>query len=448
VTRPAPPWHYRPMDIAFGHTNLDLDCLGSLILVKKLYPGCRLVRSGQIHPAARRLAGLYEREFNFLSPKDLAGQTVERVVIVDTCSAERVREYLGYLRGADPAIHIYDHHAGEVCDILGAELHHGEAGANTSFLGRLAMDRGAVLSPDEATIALAGIYADTGKLLYENVRRVDYDVAAWLLDSGASLRQVKAFIEPITEDDQVVALSQALLVKTVQVIQGHTIALSYLDLDSQVSGLAAVVEKIMDIENPDAYFAFFAIARPRMVLLIARSQKPRIDLHKLLAAYGGGGHQLAASARIRGRDGREVYDEFLAYLDTALSPAVRARDIMTRTVVTAVDTQTLLEASRIMEETDHAGLPVLDAGGALAGYISLKDIMKGRRVRAMHAPVRAYMKKPPVFAPPEATMREVERLFYRHHISHLPVAENGRLVGILSRWDYVEYQKRKDQAAG
>jgi hypothetical protein len=32
------------VNVAFGHTNMDFDCLGSLILVKKLFPDYRLVR--------------------------------------------------------------------------------------------------------------------------------------------------------------------------------------------------------------------------------------------------------------------------------------------------------------------------------------------------------------------------------------------------------------------
>jgi tRNA nucleotidyltransferase (CCA-adding enzyme) len=39
-------------------------------------------------------------------------------------------------------------------------------------------------------------------------------------------------------------------------------------------------------------------------------------------------------------------------------------------------------------------------------------------------------------------MREIERIFYRHHIGHLPIVEEGKLAGIVTRWDYLEYRKR------
>jgi len=70
--------------------------------------------------------------------------------------------------------------------------------------------------------------------------------------------------------------------------------------------------------------------------------------------------------------------------------------------------------------------------------------MKARRVSAMNAPVRAYMKKNVVSSPPDVTMREVERIFYKHHIGHLPIVEAGALTGIVTRWDFLQYKKQRE----
>jgi tRNA nucleotidyltransferase (CCA-adding enzyme) len=433
------------MNVAFGHTNMDFDCLGSLILIKKLFPDYRLVRSNQIHPATRHLFDFYEDYFDFLNPKDLGDEQVDNIIIVDTCMAERVAEYLKYIRNSDPRILVFDHHETGGCNILGARLEGGKVGANTTYLGKCAMEKGLSLIPEEATIALTGIYADTGKLIYENVCRDDYEVAAWLLDMGASLKLVKSFLEVIKEDEQIEVMNRLLRIKTSRIIQGHVVLLSFLDLDVNVPGLAAIVEKVMDIENPDAYFAVFSIRKPKTVLLIARSQRPSIDLHQLLHVYGGGGHHSAASAQIKNGEGPVFFEEFLSYLENSMMPAVRAGDIMSREVITTHEGQTLMEASRIMEASNHSGMPVLNGSGTLSGFIGLKDIMKGRKAGAMNAPVQAYMTKPAVSAPGTITMREVERLFFKFHIGHLPIVKDGSIVGIVSRWDYLQYQKRKDK---
>jgi tRNA nucleotidyltransferase (CCA-adding enzyme) len=422
---------------------MDLDCLGSLILVKKLFPGYKLVRSRLIHPAAYSLYNLYQGYFNFLNPGDIKDERVENIIIVDTSTAERVKEYFNCIRGPEPKITIYDHHPGNNCDIQGAKLIGSSWGSNTTFMCKLAMDRGIVLESEEATIALTGIYADTGRLIYENVHREDLEAAAWLLDMGASLRLVKSFLETLKEDVQMEVLNQLLLLISPRVIQGHELLFSYLELENNIPGLAAVVEKIMEIENPDAYFAVFFIRKNRTILVIARSQRERIDLHALLAPYGGGGHQLAASLMLRGQEGKRFNQEFLDYLERFLAPATRAGDIMTREVLTIDENRSVMEASLYMEEVNHTGLPVLDSGGRLTGFLSLRDIMKARRASQMHSPVKAYMSRNTVSSHPGITMREVERLFYKHRIGHLPIVEDGKLAGIVTRWDYLEYKKRR-----
>jgi tRNA nucleotidyltransferase (CCA-adding enzyme) len=240
-------------------------------------------------------------------------------------------------------------------------------------------------------------------------------------------------------------MNRILRIKTSREIQGHLVLLSFLELDANVSGLAAVVEKVMDIENPDAYFAVFSIPKTNTVLLIARSQRSSIDLHGLLHVYGGGGHQSAASAQIKNSEGAAFFEEFLSYLESSMSPAVRAGDIMTREVIAVHENQSLMEVSRMMEESGHSGMPVLNGGGGLSGFIGLKDIMKGRRAGAMNAPVSAYMIKPAVSAQATVTMREVERMFFKFHIGRLPIVQDGALVGIVSRWDFLQYQKRKGE---
>ena len=431
------------MDIAFGHTNMDLDCLGSLILLKKLFPQYRLVRSNQIHPVARNLYEFYEAYFDFINPKEFGSSVIDNIIIVDTCMAESVKEYFSCIRNSSPGIYIIDHHPTDNCNILGARLEAGVAGANTSIIGKMAMKHGITLRSEEATIALTGIYADTGRLIYENVTREDYEVAAWLLDMGASLKLVKSFLETIKEDEQVAVMNRVLAIKEEHIIQGHSILFSYLEIEENISGLAAVVEKVMEIENPDAYFAVFYVQKIKKILLIARSQKERIDLHYLLQEYGGGGHQSAASARISDREGPAFLNELMTHLEKSLEPAVRARDIMTRDVHTINETNSLLDVSMLLEEINHSGLPVLNDRGEVAGYIGLRDIMKGRRAGTMNAPVSAFMTRPAITADCSITMREVERIFYKYHIGHLPILENNKLAGLITRYDYLEYQKRK-----
>jgi tRNA nucleotidyltransferase (CCA-adding enzyme) len=152
---------------------------------------------------------------------------------------------------------------------------------------------------------------------------------------------------------------------------------------------------------------------------------------------------MAASLMLRGQEGPRFHEEFIRHLEKSLVPATCARDIMTRNVLTINEKSSIMDASIYMEQVNHTGLPVLNNQGKLSGFLSLRDIMKARRVSQMHAPVSAYMSKNVVSSCPEITMREVERLFYKNHIGHLPILEEETLAGIVTRQDFLEYKNRR-----
>ena len=77
------------MDIAFGHTNTDFDCLGSLILVKNIFPGFRLIKSGRVAPSSQKMCDLYKSYFDFLSARDISEEKIDNIIIVDTRTAAR-----------------------------------------------------------------------------------------------------------------------------------------------------------------------------------------------------------------------------------------------------------------------------------------------------------------------------------------------------------------------
>jgi len=80
--------------------------------------------------------------------------------------------------------------------------------------------------------------------------------------------------------------------------------------------------------------------------------------------------------------------------------------------------------------------------------VTLRDIMKGRRAAQMNAPVSAYMTRNVISANPETTVREMEELLLSNNIGHLPVIEHGKIVGIVTRTDYLAHRKEEiDQIA-
>ena len=137
---------------------MDLDCFGSIVLAKHLYPNHVAVRSSLVNPVARNLFNLYQNHLNLLPIKELREHNIEEMVIVDTRSRARVREYLDNMRNTPDRIIIYDHHPGDTKDFKDAILYEKSLGSNTALLCDEIIGRNLPITAEDATIALTGIY--------------------------------------------------------------------------------------------------------------------------------------------------------------------------------------------------------------------------------------------------------------------------------------------------
>ncbi|MBU0936889.1 MAG: CBS domain-containing protein [Spirochaetes bacterium] len=433
------------MKLIVGHSNMDLDCIGSIVLAKYLYPDHVPVKSHLVHPVARKLMNLYEDRLGFMSVADLKGQPVSRMVVVDTRSIERISEYLRWVPEVGAIdFEVFDHHPQDSKDIPGALIHEKPFGANTTQLGLELTRQGVFIEPEDATIALTGIYADTGNFSHTNVTAEDFEVASYLLSRGASLRLVKDFLVPLKDKQQIALFYEILQKLYKQTIRGHIVQSCYMELEEDSQGLGAVVEQVFNIIETDLLLGFFFFPSKGKLLVIGRNSKSRIYLNEIMSAFGGGGHAQAASATIKTPDGPRMIERIMKFLEDMLAPATCARHLMTTTVNTLQADWTLLEASLFLEKVGHTGAPVVDAEGRLVGFLTLRDIMKGRKGNQMHVAVSKFMSRSVVSAGPDASVREVDDLMFEHNIGHLPVVLDGRLAGLVTRADLLDF-KRSDR---
>lgn len=429
------------MKIIIGHANMDLDCLGSMALARYLYPNHKMVQSTRLHPTVKNLYNLYRNHLNMLQVKDLKEHEISSVIMVDTSSRKRVAEYFRYQREDPEEIIIYDHHQEDHQDYNQAIYKTDSTGSNTTLLALECREQGILIDERDATIALTGIYADTGHFRHTSVTHQDFAAASWCMSQGASLNLVNKFVRPLKEQHQVDLFHLLMGSLNYGEINGQIIITTYNELEKQVGGLAAVVEKIYEVESADAIFSFFYFREENETLVVARSRDESMEVNSILSDFGGGGHSAAASALIKDQDGSVVLDAVMEHLHNRLAPAVLAQDIMTRNVKTISQDWKLMEASMFLEKIGHTGGPVVDDSGTITGFLTLRDIMKGRKGDNMNAPVYTYMKKNVVTCLPDTTLREIERLMFTHNIGHLPVMVDDKLEGIVTRSDYLKWYR-------
>ncbi|MBU6460054.1 MAG: CBS domain-containing protein [Proteobacteria bacterium] len=90
-----------------------------------------------------------------------------------------------------------------------------------------------------------------------------------------------------------------------------------------------------------------------------------------------------------------------------------------------------------MVKLDIGSLIVMQ-GGRMAGLVTLREILRGinrygREITDMH--ISEIMCTNPVIGAPDSTVEYVRAVMTDNHVSHLPVLEGDKLVGVISLHD-------------
>src|SRR6266699_3027821 len=146
---------------------------------------------------------------------------------------------------------------------------------------------------------------------------------------------------------------------------------------------------------------------------------------------------------------------------------MNAADIMTKPVISVGPEATIAAAAQLMQQHRISGLPVADKTGVVVGVVTEGDLLRRAELGTeRHRPrwielligpgrlawdyvdaharkVGEVMTETVVSVTPRETLPDIVRLMETRHIKRLPVIENGRLVGIVSRANLVRTLVRR-----
>ncbi len=136
---------------------------------------------------------------------------------------------------------------------------------------------------------------------------------------------------------------------------------------------------------------------------------------------------------------------------------MKARDVMTWGTISVEAKASIMHAASLMLQNKISGLPVVGADGHIVGIVTEGDFLRRRElgtqrrrprwlefligpgrlateyVHACGRKVEEIMTPNPHTITVDTPLEEIVQLMERHRIKRLPVVDDGRLVGIVSR---------------
>jgi len=110
-------------------------------------------------------------------------------------------------------------------------------------------------------------------------------------------------------------------------------------------------------------------------------------------------------------------------------------------VISVAPGDTVLSALKLMQEKDIGAVVVIE-GGKLQGILTERDYAREVELQGKTAKdvlVHQIMTERPVFyATPGDSVETCGALIGQHRVRHLPVCDNGRVIGVLSIRDVLE----------
>lgn len=285
------------------HRNADPDAVASAIVLadvlKKLGAKSKAGVADDITMTSQALLKTFGREIPVNPPLD-----VDLVVLVDTSSLEHLGEFGAKVRGAAPRLAVVDHHRAvdDMKQLSSFYFVREDFASEAELIFRLVTELGEKLTPEQASLLLAGIISDTGH--FRLAKPETFEVVNALLKAGADYGRVLESIKLPEDISKRMAMLKAARRSELRRVHGSLVVFS--ELGSFEGDAAGMFVRI----GADA--AFVGSNHKEKVRLSGRARhevlkETSLHLGEIMESLGkqfegsGGGHAGAASMSGKGK---------------------------------------------------------------------------------------------------------------------------------------------------
>jgi CBS domain-containing protein len=126
----------------------------------------------------------------------------------------------------------------------------------------------------------------------------------------------------------------------------------------------------------------------------------------------------------------------------------KIKEIMTTKVVTVPRKKGLSEVVKLMATTKISSIVITDDDEKIVGIVTERDLIKhillpGKSIKGMQ--VDEVMTKEPLSLASDTELEVAAKLMRDKNIRHLPVTDNGKMVGLITQTDIVKETNRIQQ---
>jgi tRNA nucleotidyltransferase (CCA-adding enzyme) len=435
------------LTIITSHVNADFDAMASMLAAQKLYPDALVVFPGS---QEKNLRNFFIQSmvylFNIAELGKIDFSAVTKLVLVDTRRKDRIGDLRRVLDNPELEIHIYDHHPKHDDDIPADKEYHRLTGATVTILSDILREKNIPITPEEATIMCLGIYEDTGSFSYPSTTEHDFQAAAYLLSKGANLNVISNMISREFSPEQIGLLNDMIQASRHYVIKGVDLVLTSVITDNYFPDFSFLVQKMAKMENIDAIFALGQMENK--VYVVARSRTDDVDVGDILDHLGGGGHPSAAAATVKGKTIAQTEQMLFEALYTKINPRRLARNLMSSPAIMAGEDTTCKEAKALLTRYNINALLVAQSGfnaKGFVGYITRQVVEKALFHHLETIPIREYMSTEISYVHPDADVVEIQDKIIGNKQRILPVVEDRRVVGVITRTDLLNTLVQQNQ---
>jgi len=236
------------------------------------------------------------------------------ILALDTAAKDRLGNGIDAVRAYKTLINI-DHHTSNpgYGDLNYIDV---KAPATGQIIYELLQDQKLPFFPEIADALFVAISTDTGSFRYQNTTAYTFEIAGKLVEAGAHLVTIAHRVYESYPKRRILLLGQLLneatfhandRIATFSLTEATKARLAIDPAD--VDGLIDVIRSIDTV----VVAIFFEEVADQRVRISVRSKDLRIDANRICSTWGGGGHQLAAGARIRGTL-EEVRTKVISYV--------------------------------------------------------------------------------------------------------------------------------------